>query len=121
MYITKEEFDNLSFETMQTVLERLHNKTIEDTLRLMPDIIIGLTVKTKGISDSYKAFMELHPDLKGKEEELMKVIESIELEDGSQDLAEILKQVPVRMGKVDIPKEQPKDLASLERTCNGFL
>lgn len=121
MYITKEEFEKLSYETLDNVLARLHNKTIEDTLRLLPDIIIGLTVKTKGISDGYKAFMDLHPEFKGKEEEMMKVIETIELEDGTQDLSEILKKVPAAMGKIEIPKDQPSTLADLERTCNGFL
>lgn len=121
MYITKEEFDQLSYETLENVLARLHNKTVEDTLRLLPDIVIGLTVKTKGISDGYKAFMDLHPEFKGKEEEMMKVIEAIELEDGTQDLADILKKVPAAMSKIEIPKDQPSTLADLERTCNGFL
>lgn len=123
MFISEEEFTNLNYQTMQVVLERTHNKAIEETLKLLPDIIIGLIVKTKGVQKTYEGFKEKYPGFVGKEEELAKVIQDIETEDGSLSLQEILQKVPDRMKQfsIEIPQEQPHTVEEVERTANGLL
>ena len=121
MYITEDEFKTLDHTKLNDVLERLHNKTIEDTLKLLPEIIVGLVVRTKGIKDAYKDFMDKHKEFEGRDAELAKVVQELELEDGSRSLGEILQMVPARMQVFDIPKDQPQTPRELERTANGFL
>lgn len=123
MFISEEEFANLDFQTMQSVLERTHNKAIEETLKLLPDIIIGLIVKTEGVQRTFKDFKDKYPGFAGKEEELAKIIQDIETEDGSLSLTEILQKVPDRMKQfhISIPEEQPHTVEEVERTANGLL
>lgn len=123
MFITEEEFANLNHATVEAVLERVHNKAIEATLRLLPEVILGLIVKTKGIQQTFADFKDKYPELSGREQDLMQVIQDIELEDGSLNLQEILVKVPERVKnlKVDIPAEQPHTIEEVERTANGFL
>lgn len=123
MFISEAEFANLDFQTMQAVLERTHNKAIEETLKLLPEIIIGLIVKTKGVQKTFEDFKEKYPAFVGKEAELAKIIQDIETEDGSLDLKEILTRVPDRMKQfhIEIPSDQPHTIEELERTANGLL
>ena len=123
MFITEEEFAKLDYATMSAVLERVHNKAIENTLKLLPEIIIGLIVKTKGIQRTFEDFKEKYPGFVGKEAELAKVIQDIETEDGSLDLQDILKKVPERMKQfsIEIPEEQPHTVEEVERLANGLL
>ena len=123
MYITKDEFDNLSWEVLNGVLERIHNHAIEETLKHLPEIIIGLVVKTKGINQTMEAFKLAHPALSGRENELMEIIQELELSNGALSLEDILKEVPKRMESlfVEIPTEQPHTIEEVERTANGFI
>ena len=123
MYITEEEFANFSHATLDAVLERVHNKAIEDTLKLLPEVIIGLIVKTKGVQRTFEDFKEKYPAFVGKEAELAKVIQDIETEDGALDLKEILQKVPERMKQfsIEIPEEQPHSIEEVERLANGLL
>lgn len=123
MYITEEEFANFSHAALDAVLERVHNKAIEDTLKLLPEVIIGLIVKTKGVQRTFEDFKDKYPDFVGKEAELAKIIQDIETEDGSLDLKEILTKVPERMKRfsITIPEEQPHTIEEVERTANGLL
>ena len=123
MYITQEEASNLNFETLNVVLERVHNKAIEDTLKLLPEIIIGLIVKTSGVQRTFADFKEKYPSFVGREAELAQIIQDIELEDGSLELKDILQKVPERMKhlSIEIPKEQPHTIEEVERTANGFI
>ena len=123
MYITDEEFTKLDRATLDAVLERVHNKAIEATLKLLPEVIIGLIVKTKGVQRTFEDFKEKYPEFAGKEDELAKIIQDIETEDGSLDLREILTKVPDRMKRfsITIPEEQPHTIEEVERTANGLL
>lgn len=123
MLITEEEFKSLDYAKLNEILERTKSKAIEETLCFLPDVIIGLIVKTKGIHQTYETFKEKYPELKGREAELMQVVEQLELEDGSRNLAEILQMVPGKIKDIqtEIPKDQPNNLGDLERTCNGFI
>lgn len=123
MYITDEEFTKLDRATLDAVLERVHNKAIEATLKLLPEVIIGLIVKTKGVQRTFEDFKEKYPEFAGKEDELAKIIQDIETEDGSLDLQEILTKVPGRMKRfsITIPEEQPHTIEEVERTANGLL
>lgn len=123
MFITDEEFAKLDRSTLDAVLERVHNKAVEATLKLLPEVIIGLIVKTKGVQRTFEDFKEKYPDFVGKEAELAKIIQDIETEDGSLDLKEILTKVPERMKRfsITIPEEQPHTIEEVERTANGLL
>lgn len=123
MFITEEEYAKLDYAKFSEVLERLHNKAIEDTLKLLPDIIIGLIVKTKGMRDIYARFKEAHPDFKGSDKEMLEAIEAIELSDGSLTLPEILEKVPAYMRDISlsVPTGQPKTVEETERITNGFI
>ena len=123
MYITDEEFKTMDLATVNKVLERLHNKTIEDTLKLLPDVIIGLVIKSKGVHQAFEKFKEDHPEFKGKEKELAEIVQDIELSNGALTIDEILKKVPetYQKTKLAVSQEQPKTAEELERTCNGFL
>ena len=123
MFITEEEFAKFDYKTVDMILERLHNKTIEDTLKLLPDIIIGLIVKTKGINQTLEAFKTANPALAGREQELIQVMQDIELTNGALSLDEILKIVPAHMKnlQLDVPINQPHNIDEVERTANGFI
>jgi len=123
MFITENEFKTLDYKTCNTVLERVFNKAVESTLKLLPEVVIGLTVKTKGIQTVFEHFKETHPELAGKEEEIIKIIEEIELQDGSRDLGEILTIVAEKMQdtKIEVPSEQPHTVDEVERLINGFV
>ena len=123
MFITEEEYKDLDHKTCNMVLERVFNKAIESTLKLLPEVVIGLTVKTKGIQTVFERFKETHPELAGREEDIIKIIEEIELQDGSQDLGEILTVVAAKMqdANVKVPEEQPHTVDEVERLINGFV
>jgi hypothetical protein len=121
MFITEKEFGTL--EGLNNALERVYNKAIEDTLKLMPEIIMGLIVKNKSIQTAYGDFKAKHPDLAKREDEIALVVEQIEFEDGSLTLQEILDKVPARMTaiQIEIPEEQPTTKEDIGRTINGFI
>jgi len=123
MFVTDEEFEKLSRETLDALLERVHNKTIEATLKLLPEVIIGLIIKTKGLENTFAKFKEDYPELADRKDEVMQVIQDIEMEDGSLDLKEILVKVPERIKALHtpIPESQPHTVKEVERTANGFL
>jgi hypothetical protein len=123
MFVTDEEFARLDRETLDMLLERTHNKAIEATLKLLPEVIVGLIVRTKGVQKTFDNFKEQFPMFVGKEKELAQVIQDIELEDGSLDMQEVLKKVPERMKQftIDVPEEQPHTVEEVERLANGFL
>ena len=123
MFITDAEFAKLDCATLNVAFERCHNKAVEATLKLLPEVIIGLIVKTKGIHRTFEDFKEKYPGFAGKEAELAKVIQDIETEDGALSLQEILVKVPERMKQfsIDIPEEQPHTIEEVERTANGLL
>jgi len=58
MFITPEEFRDLSVETLNSVLERTYNRAIEDTLCLLPEVILSLIVKTKGTQQTLETFIK---------------------------------------------------------------
>jgi hypothetical protein len=122
-FITEEEFASLDCKVVNIIMERLYNKTIEDTLRILPDVIIGLIVKTKGIQNTFADFKEKYPEIADKEGELIALIQEIELEDGSLSMPEILAKIPERVKAMttEIPKTQPHTIEEAERTANGFL
>lgn len=123
MFISDEEFQNLSKENLDKVLERVHNKAVENTLKLIPDVIIGLIIKTKGIKTMFDDFKDRYPELADKQDILMEIIQEVELEDGSLDMQEILAKVPQRMRDrgVEIPADQPHTIEEVEKTAHGFL
>lgn len=122
MFITEEEYSNLSREVVDRVLERVYNKAIETTLKMMPDVIVGLTIKTKGIQTIFENFKEKYPDLVGMEAEILDAVQSIELEDGSKDLSEILIEAAQRLrSQPTVPKEQPQTVDEVERLINGII
>jgi PHP family Zn ribbon phosphoesterase len=122
MFITEEEYSNLSREVLDRALERVYNKAIETTLKMMPDVIVGLTIKTKGIQTIFEDFKEKYPDLVGREAEILDAVQSIELEDGSKDLSEILIEAAQRLSsQPTVPKEQPQTVDEVERLINGIL
>lgn len=123
MYINEQDYKENPLDSINKALEVIHNKAIEDTLRYMPDIIIGLIVKTKGISQAMNAFKDANPDLAGREKEMMEVIQTIELENGALTLDEILQKVPSKLKDISlpIPDKQPHTIEEVERTANGFI
>lgn len=122
MFITEEEYSSLSREVLDVALERVFNKAVETTLKLMPDIIVGLTVKTKGIQTLFADFKDRYPELAGREAEILEAVQDIELKDGSKDLSEILIEVAQRMSSQPaVPKEQPQTVDEVERLINGIV
>lgn len=121
MWITDEEFGTK--EGLENALERVHNKAIEDTLRLLPDIIVGLIVRTQGTQSTYAKFKQDHPEFAGRENELRIAIEQIELEDGTLTLDEVLLEVPTKMAKMamPIPTVQNQTPGDVAKTINGFI
>jgi hypothetical protein len=121
MFITEEEFGTC--QGLNNALERLQNKTIEATLKLLPDIIMGLMVRTQGTEEAYAKFKQDHPEYAGKEKELRLAIEQIELDNGALDLIEVLERVPDMMAKIamPIPSEQVSTPAEVASTLNGFI
>lgn len=116
MFLTKD-------KKLDELLEAVHNKAVETTLKMLPDIIVGLVIKTKGINETLKAFKEANPELEGREKELADVIQAIEMENGALSLSEVLEKVPLKMKDmtIKIPEEQPHNIADVERTANGFI
>ena len=123
MYITEDEFARLDCKTLNIVLERLQAKTSEAVLLMLPEVIIGLNTKTKGIQNMMADFMKKHPEFAGKEADIVLVVEALEAEDGSRNLSQILDLVPERMKKLNLSVETPiaNDRSTIERTSNGFL
>jgi len=123
MFISEEEFKNLDYKTLHDALERVHNKAIEATLKLMPEVIIGLIIKSHGMKQIFESFKDKHPELAGKEEEIIEIIQEIELEDGSLDLSYILQKVPEKIAQrnLPIPESQPHTIEEAGRTANGFI
>lgn len=121
MFITEEEYK--SKEGLNSALERVYNKAIEDTLKLLPDIIMGLVVKNKSIQHLYSEFKTKYPEFADRENEIALVVEQIEIEDGSLALDEILAKVPERMKVFEtcVPEVQPETAEEIGRTINGFI
>lgn len=121
MFITAEEFGTL--DGLNKALERLHNKTVEDTLRLLPDIIVGLSMKSRGVQAAFDKFKTEHPEFAGMEKELALAIETIELSNGALTIEEILEKVPeqLKFAKIEIPKDQCANAEEIERSANGYI
>jgi hypothetical protein len=122
MFITPEEFGNLSAETLNSVLERAYNKAIEDTLCLLPEVILSLVVKTKGTQQTLEDFYKKYPALKGKESELSLAVQAAEFANPNGELSVILEgAAKILESAKDIPVDQPSTKEEAERTANGFL
>ena len=123
MFVTEEQFKDLDYKKLDELLENVYNKAIEATLKLMPEVIVGLVVKTKGIQSTYSMFTEKFPQLADKKQEIMQILQDLELEDGSRSLEELLALVPERIKdlNIEIPTEQPHTIEEVERTANGFI
>lgn len=123
MFITEEEFTNLDYKTLDMILERVHNKSVEATLKLLPDIIVGLTVKTQGIQTIFKDFKEKFPDLAGREPEIIEAVQNLEIADGSKDLSQLLLEAAksLQAPQIDVPREQPQNIDEVERLINGIF
>ena len=121
MFITKEEFGTM--EGLNNALERVYHKAIEETLKVLPEVILGLIVKTKAIQKSYAEFKDKHPEYSGREKELAEVIQSLEFEHGALNLDQLLEKVPGKMKdiSIEIPKDQATSTADVERISNGFI
>jgi len=123
MFISEEEFAKWDYQTVDGILERVHNRAVESTLKLLPEVIIGLIIKTKGVQNMFETFKEKYPQLADKQNDLMEIIQDIESEDGSLDMKEILAKVPDRLRErgLEIPEDQPHTIEEVEKTAHGLL
>ncbi len=122
MFITPEEFRDLSVETLNSVLERTYNKAIEDTLCLLPEVVLSLIVKTKGTQQTLDDFYKKYPAFKGRESELSLAVQAVEFANPTGELSAILEDAAkVLESAKDIPVDQPSTREEAERTANGFL
>jgi hypothetical protein len=123
MFISEEEFAKWDYQTVDGILERVHNRAVESTLKLLPEVIIGLIIKTKGVQNMFETFKEKYPQLADKQNDLMEIIQDIESEDGSLDMKEILAKVPERLRErgLEIPEDQPHTIEEVEKTAHGLL
>lgn len=121
MFITEEEFKTT--EGVNKALERLMNRTIEATLKFMPEIVAGLALKDQMIKSSLSKFKQEFPEFKGREAELAQLIQDIELQNGALSLDEILARVPDKFKdlSLEIPPNQPQTIEELETSCNGII
>jgi hypothetical protein len=123
MYVSEEDFKTLDCAKLNKICESVRNSAIEGTLKLLPDVIMGLVIKTKGIASAVEMFKDAHPELAKRQDELIQVMQDLELEDGTLSIKEIFEKVPLKMKEIftEIPEEQPHTIDEAERCANGFI
>lgn len=110
----KAEFNNF--------LEAYKAKIIEETLCLLPQIMISLSVKTKGLEKLYGDFFQAHPELEAKKDQVANVVMALELEDGSRNLEEILSKVPAKIAEIEnLQGIKPIDIDKAREAGNGCI
>ncbi len=107
----------------QTFLAEFKQEIIQDTLRCIPEILVSLSVKNAAVDKLYKDFFEANKSFIGRELEVAKAVEELELANPLASLDQILNQVAgyIERTSLNIPVNQPTSLEETEAILNGQI
>lgn len=118
MFITPEEYDKIfdNEEEFNKVLEKVVQKAVEDTLRVLPSIINSLIVQVASMKEISIKFYEDHKEFKDHKEIVTKVIEDLEVSNPGMEFQKLLNlATPIIQDKIlartklkQVPAKRPE-------------
>lgn len=100
MYATVDEFKKIisgDLNTLNEVLSRVHNRAVEDAIRMTPELAARLLKNTSAIVGMLDSFNKAHPEFKGHEDVVRKVLQDVESENPGDSYDRILEKAAPRI------------------------
>jgi len=101
--VTKREYKNaknLSYEDFCSFLEKLVKLSVEESLKILPFVVIHLSKQAGYVRDLTTKFYDKNKNLKDKKELLERVIEKVESENPGMSYEDILDKAAEKANKI---------------------
>lgn len=118
-FLTEQEFNDLSYETVNEVLTRVYNKAIEDTLAALPNYILKILENTARFNKIKAEFLERHKDALKDKEKFIQALDIAEMAMPGASYEDILdKALELTNTKLSLPESVP---INPDEAMNGVL